>query len=259
MIGLGVVIAAAAVIAIIYFSQVQGILAAYAPTDEIRVRFNTAPTLKRDDQTCLTSEGGVAKEVLDLSSGIIFVAGGENPISDVDWQAANIGFPYQKNTTRYLLFTDSCFFASPDAPASCVGDACFTRREYLGHTWLNLSELMMVRCAPEPLVGCSNDGVQPKHLSINVTSKCHQITFTGEIYDLSDGKGNRYVMHATADGNPTTEVELPDGWTLQKRTLSDPFVISPNGDNNGCYYNIVRDHKLQSYHQYAFASAQFPE
>lgn len=77
--------------------------------------------------------------------------------------------------------------------------------------------------------------------------------FADSIYQLTDNKGNYYVMHATETGKPDTTVNLPIGWSLKKVILNEPLIISPFGGGNECYYNIVGDHLGQGYHQYIFA------
>ena len=82
--------------------------------------------------------------------------------------------------------------------------------------------------------------------------------FADSIYQLTDNKGNYYVMHATETGKPDTTVNLPIGWSLKKVILKEPLIISPFGGGNECYYNIVGDHLGQGYHQYIFADKFYP-
>ncbi len=66
-------------------------------------------------------------------------------------------------------------------------------------------------------------------------------------------------MHAAADGEPaTTDVGLPEGWTLTRETLAEPLVVLPFGGEDGCYYNIIRDAKTQAYHQIAYGKSTYP-
>ena len=46
--------------------------------------------------------------------------------------------------------------------------------------------------------------------------------FENEIYQLTDNKGNYYVMHATETGKPNLNVILPKGWSLNRVILKEP-------------------------------------
>jgi hypothetical protein len=84
------------------------------------------------------------------------------------------------------------------------------------------------------------------------------VMFTESIFQLSDNKGNFYVMHATETEKPDTSVILPLGWSIKQVFLKEPLIISPFGGGNECYYNIVGDHLGQGYHQYIFADSVYP-
>jgi hypothetical protein len=62
-------------------------------------------------------------------------------------------------------------------------------------------------------------------------------------------------MHAIALalrlGQP--DPDLPE----HQQTLTSPLVVHPFGGGDGYLYNIIRDHKLQSYHQLAYAGPQY--
>ena len=64
-------------------------------------------------------------------------------------------------------------------------------------------------------------------------------------------------MHATANGTVNENITLPAGWTLKKEVLATPLVLRPFG-GDACFYNIIRDHTLQSYHQFNYAKPQYP-
>jgi hypothetical protein len=96
------------------------------------------------------------------------------------------------------------------------------------------------------------------HLVIKTVQKCQTVMFTDSIFQLTDNKGNFYVMHATEKRKVDTTVNLPSGWTLKKINLKEPLIISPFGGGNECYFNIVGDHLGQGYHQYIFASKFYP-
>jgi len=109
-------------------------------------------------------------------------------------------------------------------------------------------------------LGGKTDILKPDkgHLVIKTIQKCQTVIFTDSIFQLTDNKGNCYVMHATETGKPDTTASLPDGWSLKKIILKEPLIISPFGGGNECYYNIVGDNLGQGYHQYIFSDAVYP-
>ena len=201
----------------------------------------------------------MAKELLNIRTFEIVLGGGANPMPDEAWAGFRPRLPWIKNSTRFLLFDDSCFFRSPGVPADCVGDACVRFIEEFNHTWLLLTTLDNAICLPNA-AGCPGDAITPGHVSVSAINKCQQLRFNGPtIYELSDPADNRYVMHATATGTPdTSAVQLPPGWQLQAKTISAPLVVEAAGGGAACYHNIVRDNLLQSYHQHVFAGPQWP-
>ncbi len=235
------------------------LLVAPKPLD---VSYKTVQTLMPEEVRCIgdSQDGpGVAKEILNLESDDIYIAAGSNPMPDDIWQDFNFRLPLLKNSTRNLLFNGSCFFRSPDVATDCSGDSCFSTEEIAGYTWLKLTTVAGNVCYPDS-VGCSGDTVNPGYVSINTIAKCHRIIFDGPvIYELSDDVGNRYVMHATATGIADVNGPvLPEGWMLAERTISEPLVLLPFGGGDQCYYNVVRDNLVQSYHQYVYADSTYP-
>jgi hypothetical protein len=222
-------------------------------------RYSTAITPKPANATCLGRGERIAKEMLNARTFEIVVAGGGNPISDADWASLNPTFPWTKNSTRHLLFDGTCFFRSPGAPLDCTGDACFTLKDVYNHSWLLLTTVANTTCLPDPS-GCPGQDVKPGFVSVNTIDKCQELTFSGPtVYELSDPAGNRYVMHATSTGTPDVSgPKLPAGWTLQQKAITAPLVLDPHGGDGHCYYNIVRDNLVQSYHQYVYAGPSWP-
>jgi hypothetical protein len=53
-------------------------------------------------------------------------------------------------------------------------------------------------------------------------------------------------------------VVLPEGWSLTKETLAAPLTVHPFGGGDRCFYNVIRDSKLQAYHQLSYASTSYP-
>ncbi|MGA2973702.1 MAG: hypothetical protein ABSF77_00155 [Spirochaetia bacterium] len=142
----------------------------------------------------------------------------------------------------------------PGAPPNATGGERYTVREISGHTWIELAQPVAVDFVP---AGQKTDIVKPApgHLAIKTIKKPQILRFTGSIYQLTDNKGDSYVMHATETGTPSLNVILPAGWTLRKVDLAEPLIIAPS---QGGYYNIVGDCLGQGYHQYIFADAIYP-
>jgi hypothetical protein len=242
---------------LLFWNYFQTLLA--MPT--LDITYATTQTMMPDGAACAGGSGestGVAKEIIDLETDYIYVAGGTNPMPDDVWANYSFRLPIFQNSTRNLLFEGSCFFRSPDAALDCVGDACFNIDEIAGYTWLSLTQLAGQSCFPDAS-GCSSDVVNPGFVSISTIAKCQYIRYDGPvIYELSDGQGNLYVMHATATGTPDLNPTLPQGWILTERTIDEPLELLPFGGGTTCYYNIVRDNLVQSYHQYAYVTDRYP-
>lgn len=256
IVGILVVIVASG--GLMFLSYFNGLIA----PKPLEISFATVQTAMPEGASCAGGNDestGVAKEILNLETDDIYVAGSTNPMPDDVWAEFSFRLPLFQNSTRNLLFDGSCFFRSPDAAATCQGDDCFTVEEIVGYTWLKLTTVVGDDCYPDDS-GCSADVVNPGYVSISTIAKCHMITYEGPtIYELSDGRGNLFVMHATATGTPDlTGPTLPDGWTLTARDISEPLVLLPFGGGDDCYYNIVRDNLVQSYHQYGFAGEVYP-
>ncbi len=258
LIAVGVIVAVVAVGAVLFFSYI-GSLTAPKP---LEISYATVQTSMPAGAGCAggsDESSGVAKEILNLDSDYIYVAGGSNPMPDDVWADFSFRLPILKNSTRNLLFDGSCFFRSPDVPATCTGDDCFIIEDISGYSWLRLTAVVGQSCYPDAS-GCSGDVVNSGYVSVNTIAKCHRIVYDGPvIYELSDGQGNAYVMHATATGTPDlTGPQLPDGWTLRAVQLDEPLELLPFGGGDNCYYNVVRDNLVQSYHQYRYSAAQYP-
>lgn len=226
---------------------------------DANISYSTEPSSWPASPTCLNkpSPQGIAKEVLIGSIRTVVIAGGPDPISDVEWEGYNPGLGNQKNSDRHLLFSRSCFSRSPARPATCAGDDCAEILTKDGHTWVHLSKIEAADCTPDPSA-CDGTAAKPGGLVAVVTRKCHELVFEGSAYLLSGPRGERAVMHATADGVPTTDVSLPAGWTLRREPLREPLVLHPFGGGDVCFYNVIRDHKLQSYHQIAYPGPMYP-
>jgi hypothetical protein len=253
----GIVLVIVVIGAVVGFSYLQSLLAP-KPLD---ITYSTEQIALPEVYSCAggrEDSPGIAKEILNLETDDIFVAGGTNAMPDDVWQNYSFRLPIVQNSTRNLMFNGSCFFRSPDVPVDCEGEACFTIETIVDYTWLKLTTIVGQSCFPDAN-GCSGDVVNAGYVSINTIAKCHHIVYDSDvIYELSDGNGNLYVMHATATGTPDLNAALPTGWTLTERPLDEPLVLLPFGGGDNCYYNVVRDNLVQSYHQYAYSGETYP-
>jgi hypothetical protein len=225
---------------------------------EAGISYKTEASAWPADVACLNAQAvTVAKEVFMGSTRTVVIAGGADAISDDAWATYSPSLGNRKNSNRHLLFTNSCFSRSPGVDAECSGDACRAIVDLDGYTWVALSRIDAADCLPAD-GGCDPANVRAGQLLFVVTEKCHELRFTDEAFFLRGPNGEVAVMHATADGNPTTEVELPAGWSVARESLADELVVHPFGGDGACFYNIIRDHRLQSYHQIAYAGARYP-
>ncbi len=223
------------------------------------VHYAAVPSPWPADRPCINQARGaiVAKEFLMGRTKTVVVAGGANPIADDAWKTFTPGLFNRKNSDRHTLFARSCFARSPDARADCIGDACRRVVESGGYTWVELSKIEAADCTPTE-GGCDPAHVRAGQLAIIVTRKCHEMVFEGRVILLRGPRGEEAIMHATADGVPTKDVTLPPGWQLHDETLAVPLVLHPFGGGDACYYNILRDAKMQAYHQFRYAGAGYP-
>ena len=199
------------------------------------VSYRTISVAWPQDTRCLNDENPeTAKEIVIGDTLIVAVAGGDNPIPDSVWEDFSPGWGNRKNSTRNLQFDDSCFARSPWADEDCEGEDCASIVEVKDYTWIELSQILAVDCLPGG-GACNPQSLQPGELAMIVTRKCHRLTFVGEQIFLVGPQGEEAVLHASAgSAAPTTDVELPDGWSLERRTLDEPLTIHPFGGEGAC-------------------------
>lgn len=202
-------------------------------------------------------EIGSAKELINQTDKIVVISGGDKPIPLDKWTDFQPSSPWSKNIERNLLFSKTAFYRSPDTDVNCQGSACVKQREYKGYTWVDLAQPVAIDFIP---AGSSTDILKPAKgiLVVKTIKKCQSLMYKDSIYQLTDNRGNFYVMHATEESKPRLDVSLPKGWTLAVKKLTEPLILRPFGGGNDCYYNIVGDHLGQGYHQYIFAEKFYP-
>jgi len=187
---------------------------------------------------------------------MVIISGGSNPLPLHQWEGLKVRFPWQKNINRHILINKTALVRSPNAPDNCKQTDCLIERAYKGYSWIELAQPLAVDFIPS-----KTDMLKPEEgfLVVKTIKKCQILRFENKIYQLTDNKGNFYVMHATETGEPNLDVILPKGWALKKASLQDSLVILPFGTGEDCYFNIVGDHLGQGYHQYKYANKYYPE
>lgn len=245
--------------AVIAFSLATSACLPFESSADAGVSYSTQTVQWDAEVECMEGGGsGEAMEILNTDTFIVALAAGDNPLPRSEWDAFDPGRGWNKNSTRVLQFTDSCFARSPYAASDCEGDSCLDIVDVQGYTWVELSQILSIDCLPSG-DACNPQKLGKGELAFIVTRKCHRITFDGEVIILSGPGGERAVMHAAADGSPpTTDVNLPEGWSLKRETLTEPLVIHPFGGDGECYYNVIRDELTQSYHQFSYAKSTYP-
>ena len=220
---------------------------------EVRLHFSTEKS--KLPNTLNWKKIGFAKELINQKKMIVVFSGGTNPIPLDKWNDFKPSFPFTKNIDRNLLFQQTAFYRSPNTAVNCKEPDCIKQRDYNNYTWVEIAKPICV-----DFVDGKTDILKPEkgHLVIKTIQKCQTVMFVDSIFELTDNKGNFYVMHATETGKADTTVALPNGWTLKKVMLKEPLIISPFGGGNECYYNILGDNLGQGYHQYIFSEKFYP-
>ncbi len=222
--------------------------------EDTGIRYSTVPSIGSADT--LWTQIGLAKEIININEQLVFISGGENPVPIENWNDFKPIFPWLKNIDRQLLFDSTYFYRSPGVSSNC--SYCQIHMDYKDHTWVKLAEIIGITYIPDKT---DLNDVEPGHLKIQTIEKCQLLYYKAgsTVYDLTDNKGNYYIMHATENGNPSIDVDLPEEWTISTRVLNTPIILGPFGGGDYCYYNIVGDHLGQGYHQYIYANDYFPE
>ena len=201
-----------------------------------------------------------AKEIINNDDYKVYLGAGPQSMPDNVWDTYEFDALWSKNLDRFLHIDSTALLSSPNAPYNCQGIGCFTPMQYLGYSWIELAQTVAntyVPCLTEEL-DLELREVPEGHFEVSTIKKCQVLQFTDEIYQLTDNNGNYYVMHATENGVQTTNVSLPQDWTLELVSLNEPLIITPFGNEGDCYFNILVDHLGQGYHQYMYADDVFP-
>ncbi len=224
-------------------------------SEELGLRYVTKPAFEMPENIAW-EKVGFAKEIINSKEKMVYYGAGSNPISMKEWDNFKVKFPWVRNLDRNLLFSKTVFLRSPSAMSNCKGTDCLKEKEYQGYSWVELAHPQAIDFIPE-----KTDTKKPAegHLVVKVIKKCQLVVWENEIFELSDDKGNKFVMHATESGTPNLDVILPTGYTLQKVTIDEPLTLVPFGEGEDCYFNIVGDHLGQGYHQYKYANEYYPE
>ena len=226
----------------------------FPSTEESGIRYVTKPAFSVPENI-EWKKVGTAKELINMKEKLVIISGGDNPITKEAWDSFRPILPWKKNIDRHILMDKTSFLRSPNAKSNCKGADCKTPKIYKDYSWVELATPFSVDYIPK-----KTNMLKPEegHLVVKVIKKCQVVYFENEIFQLSDKKGNLYVMHATETATPNLDVVLPDGYSLKKIALKEPLVIVPFGEKEDCYFNIVGDHLGQGYHQYKYAEDYYP-
>ena len=134
---------------------------------------------------------GFAKEIINQLEKIVVVSGGNKPIPLNNWDNFTPTFPWSKNLDRNLLFQKTAFLRSPGTSVNCNGTSCIKQRNYKGYTWIDLAQTICVEYIPS-----KTDLLKPAkgYVAIKTIKKCQVVYFENSIYQLTDNKGNFYVV-----------------------------------------------------------------
>ena len=227
----------------------------FPTSEQAGIKYSTQPSFQVSEDI-KWRKVGLAKELINIREKMVIISGGSNPLPLNQWEELKVRFPWQKNIDRHILINKTALVRSPVTKANCNQTECLIERDYKGYSWVELAQPLAVDFIPS-----KTNMLKPEkgYLVVKIIKKCQILRFENEIYQLTDNKGNYYVMHATETGEPNLNVVLPKGWTLKKVILQEPLVILPFGKGEDCYFNIVGDHLGQGYHQYKYANAYYPE
>lgn len=212
------------------------------------------------DAPCLNTEtkGPRAMELLHPLKRKVVIHGGENQITMAEWKEFDPPLPWMKNQEIQNLYESHCHYRSPGAPVDCNGWECARYDEVEGYTWRILGNLRALGCYPEGSGGCEQTNAEPKHLAVILVEKCHVVRVKSPTYELTDTKGNKFVMNAHSGPKPVTDVALPDGWRMDVVERDKPLEIKPFGGGDSCFHVVLNDSEKQFYHQFYDADGVFP-
>ncbi len=248
----------AAVLGVTVFLVVRGL----GPPDlnDLDLQVAMLPAAVPEDALCLNSEtrGPKAMELIHPLEGAVVIQGGDKQISLSEWEDFRPDLPWLKNQDIQNLYESHCHYRSPGAPADCKAWDCARYRDVAGYSWRTLGRLVGAGCYPTSGDGCSGTQAASGHLAVLLIQKCHIIRVKSPTYELTDPVGNKFVMNAHAAAEPTTDVELPEGWRFDVVERHAPLEVRPFGGGDNCYAVVLNDSRQQFYHQFEDTDGVFP-
>ena len=183
-------------------------------SSDAEIRYKTKNVKTPKIPAALWEKPKEAKEIINLKEKKVVVNVAPNPLSDAEWKDFSTLPPWRKNINRNLLFTKSFFYRSPSTPRNCKKEKCYTTMKYKKRNWMDLAIIKAVDFIPD-----ETDLLHPKkgHLVVKVIEKCHIVVFEKVIYEMSNDKGDKYVMHAIEKDEPDLSVILPKGFQTTKK------------------------------------------
>lgn len=228
--------------------------------DDLDLNVLMEPANVPDDALCLNTEtkGIKGMELIHPLEGAVVIQGGDKQLAYSEWREFRPELPWFKNQDIKNLYESHCHYRSPGAPAGCMGWDCARYREVSGYTWRALGRLVGAGCYPTGSDGCSGTQAAPGHLAVLLIQKCHIVRVRSPTYELTDPSGNKFVMNAHAAEQPSTDVELPEGWRFDVVERDAPLEVKPFGGGDNCYAVVLNDSRKQFYHQFKDADGVFP-
>jgi hypothetical protein len=197
--------------------------------------------------------------------------------------------PFVKNVgERNLVMKGVCYWKSPDkaytsptfpnvpCASSALSTGCIEVVTYnnpqgvsiapLKYAWINIAKTTCGFVYPNAVIPFNPSGVAPdNNVVVSVANKCSSYKYiagTTRVY-LMDPWGNKYIMHAYADGfdvasTDLSVIKLPQGWIAARETLvaTDflnsfvwPDPATPTQPHPYCLSVVLRDNLGNGYHQ----------
>ena len=165
----------------------------FPTTQQAGIRYSTQPAFQVPNDM-KWKEVGIAKELININEKMVIISGGSNPLQLNQWEELKVRYPWKKNIDRHILIKKTALVRSPNASPNCNGSNCLIERDYKSYSWFELAQHFAIYFIPSK----TNMLKQQKgYLVVKIIKKCQILRFEDEIYQLTDNKGNYYVMHAT--------------------------------------------------------------
>lgn len=202
----------------------------------------------------------------------VYIAYGDNPITEEEWQNYSPSLGYIKNTPRNGEFNDENTFSSPGLPAPDVQIVTID-----GYTWKFIAQTQSAMhpysheifpdtlnayqaafATTTPPLGAIKFSSNEKNQEMIFWARENNDPEGAPIlrFYITDQWGNRYIMGAS--GAETDEdipasfaaAVLPEGWTKSTGYLDETLSLMPAyGAGNQAHYNLFRESSDNTFFQ----------